>query len=56
MFVKDSKLEICNIDSIENNKRLSTQQLLQLIYQKMDEGYTQFKINACGQHNIGGPV
>ena len=56
MFVKDSKLEICEIDSLENNKRLSTQKLLQLIYQKMDEGYTQFKINACGQHNIGGPL
>lgn len=56
MFVKDSKLEICNINSLENNKRLSTQELLQLIYQKIDEGYTQFKINACGQHNIGGPL
>lgn len=47
------------IDSLnykEPNKRLSTQELLQIIYEKMQEGYTSFEIVASGQHNIGGPL
>ena len=44
------------INSLENNKRLSSQELLQLIYAKMKEGYTSFEITASGQHNIGGPL
>ena len=44
------------INSLENNKRLSSQELLQLIYEKMKEGYTSFEITASGQHNIGGPL
>lgn len=44
------------ITTLENNKRMSTQELLQLIYQKIDEGYDEFKIDACGQHDIGGSV
>lgn len=44
------------INTLENNKRLSTRQLLQIIYDKMSEGYTEFEIEASGQHNIGGPL
>lgn len=44
------------IQTLENNNRLSTQELLQIIYEKIEEGYTEFEIDACGQHNIGGSV
>ncbi|MBI5300521.1 MAG: FAD-dependent oxidoreductase [Chloroflexi bacterium] len=39
-----------------NNKRKSTQVLLQEVYAAMAEGETEFEIDASGQHNIGGPV
>lgn len=42
------------IKTLEDNKRMSTQELLQLITSKINEGYTNFKIDGCGQHNIGG--
>lgn len=48
------KKEICKIETLVNNKRMSTQELLQLINSKIQEGYTCFDIDACGQHNIGG--
>lgn len=41
------------INTLENDKRMSTQELLQLIYQRVEEGYTDFEIDACGQHDIG---
>ncbi len=44
------------IETLENENRMSTQALLQLIQSKIDEGCTDFEINACGQHNIGGSV
>lgn len=44
------------IKTLEDNIRLSTQELLQIIYQKIEEGYSDFEIEACGQHNIGGSV
>ena len=44
------------INTIENEKRTSTQNLMQEIWTGIDEGYTDFEINACGQHNIGGSV
>ncbi len=44
------------INSLMDNKRLSTQELLQLIYEKINEGFTEFEITASGQHNIGGPL
>ena len=44
------------IDGIVAGQRISTQQLLQEIYKKLEEGYTEFEINACGQHDIGGPL
>lgn len=48
--------EIFEVKTLEDNKRMSTQELLQLIYQKIEDGYCNFKVNACGQHNIGGSV
>ena len=44
------------INSLMNDKRLSTQELLQIIYKKIDEGFTEFEITGSGQHNIGGPL
>src|SRR5512135_1623710 len=40
----------------EQNKRISTQQLLQKIYVAMDQGETEFEILASGHHDIGGPL
>lgn len=47
-------MKTIKIDALENNERMSTQNLLQLIEEKIEEGYTDFEINACGQHDIGG--
>lgn len=44
------------IETLNENHRLSTQELLELIYKKIDEGFTEFEIDACGQHNIGGSL
>lgn len=44
------------INTLEDNKRMSTQELLQTIYSKIEEGETEFEIKACGQHDIGGSV
>lgn len=44
------------INTIENDKRVSTQNLMGEIWSAINEGYTDFEINACGQHNIGGSV
>ena len=44
------------IDTLLNGKRISTQDLLQEIYKRLSEGYTEFEISASGQHNIGGPL
>ena len=44
------------INTIENDKRTSTQNLMQEIWNAIDEGITYFEIDACGQHNIGGSV
>lgn len=48
--------ETIKINTLENNDRMSTQELLQIIYQKIKEGYCDFEIEACGQHNIGSSV
>lgn len=42
------------IEGIVNNERISTQNLLQDIQAKIEEGYTDFEVHACGQHDIGG--
>lgn len=44
------------INGIIDGERISTQQLLQDIYTKLEEGYKEFEINASGQHDIGGPL
>ena len=44
------------INTIENDKRTSTQNLMQEIWNAIGEGVTDFEIDACGQHNIGGSV
>ena len=49
-------MTICKIKTLKNNNRMSTQELLQTIYKKIDEGHTEFEIEACGQHDIGGAV
>ena len=33
---------------------MSTQELLQTIEKKIENGHTEFEIEACGQHDIGG--
>jgi len=42
------------IKTLKNNIRMSTQELLQTIYHKVEEGECEFEIDACGQHDIGG--
>lgn len=46
--------DLFKIETLKENNRMSTQELLQLITSKIEEGYTNFDIDACGQHNIGG--
>ncbi|MBR1373730.1 4Fe-4S binding protein [bacterium] len=46
--------QTCKIETLIENNRMSTQELLQLITSKLEEGCTDFEITACGQHNIGG--
>ena len=40
----------------EQNKRISTQQLLQKIYAALDQGETEFEVLSSGHHDIGGPL
>lgn len=44
------------IDSLQDGKRLSTKELLDIIYEKIEMGFNEFKILASGQHDIGGPL
>ncbi len=44
------------IETFVNNKRMSTRDLLQFVYKQMEQGQTEFEINASGQHDIGGPL
>ena len=48
--------KIAVIETLINEKRISTQELLQSIYEKMEEGFNEFQIHASGQHDIGGPL
>jgi NADPH-dependent glutamate synthase beta subunit-like oxidoreductase/glutamate synthase domain-containing protein 3/ferredoxin len=54
--LSDTENKTAVIHSVVGNERISTQNLLQEIYKKMEEGCTNFEIHACGQHNIGGPL
>ena len=47
-------MKTVKIDGLIKNNRISTQDLLLEIQEKINEGYTDFEINACGQHDIGG--
>ena len=44
------------IDTIKNNERMSTQDLLLTIEDAVKAGETDFDIAASGQHDIGGPL
>ena len=44
------------INTLQNNERMSTQDLLQAINAAIAEGETDFSIEASGQHDIGGPL
>ena len=44
------------IDTIKNNERMSTQELLLMIEEAVKSGETDFEIAASGQHDIGGPL
>lgn len=44
------------INTIDGNERMSTQHLLEAINQALAAGETEFKIEASGQHDIGGPL
>lgn len=44
------------IAGIVDGTRISTQQLLQEIYERLNQGYTEFEILGSGQHNIGGSL
>src|SRR5574344_281611 len=55
MFARKNTMEL-EIDTTKDNKRLSTQELMQIIWQGVEEGCNTFNIKACGQHNIGGSL
>lgn len=44
------------IKTINENNRMSTQDLLQAINEALAAGETEFRIEASGQHDIGGPL
>lgn len=44
------------ISTYQNNQRVSTRDMLQQIYTALQNGATEFEIDASGQHNIGGPL
>jgi putative selenate reductase len=44
------------IKSLDGNRRMSTQDLLQAINEAVASGETEFDIEASGQHDIGGPL
>ncbi len=44
------------IVGFENDKRISTQKLLQKIYAALEQGETEFEVISSGHHDIGGPL
>jgi len=44
------------ISGMRGNERISTQELLQAVYDALANGETEFRIDAAGQHDIGGPL
>ena len=51
-----AKEKIKKIDTLKDNLRESTQALMKEIWESVENGFTSFYINACGQHNIGGSI
>jgi NADPH-dependent glutamate synthase beta subunit-like oxidoreductase/glutamate synthase domain-containing protein 3/ferredoxin len=51
---REMSVKIHAFDS--NNKRISTQELLQQIYAALEDGETAFEILSSGHHDIGGPL
>ncbi len=49
-------MKTCKINVLENNQRMSTQKLVQLINEKVKEGCVDFEINALGEHDIAGAL
>lgn len=49
-------MKTCKLKAYSENERISTQALLQMIYKKIDEGFCDFEIDACGQHDIAGAL
>jgi NADPH-dependent glutamate synthase beta subunit-like oxidoreductase/glutamate synthase domain-containing protein 3/Pyruvate/2-oxoacid:ferredoxin oxidoreductase delta subunit len=47
---------VYKISTVNGKERKSTQELLQEIYAAKERGETEFEIDACGQHDIGGPL
>ncbi|WP_027389481.1 FAD-dependent oxidoreductase [Chrysiogenes arsenatis] len=45
-----------HLNGIVDGKRISSQALLQQIYEAMEAGVRHFTIDASGQYNIGGPL
>ncbi len=45
-------MKVCKIKAYSDSERMSTQALFQLIYEKVQEGFCDFEIDACGQHDI----
>lgn len=49
-------LSVFHIDTMQENERMSTQDLLLAIEEAVKNGETEFEIAASGQHDIGGPL
>ncbi|MBQ7586013.1 MAG: hypothetical protein IJU40_07185, partial [Desulfovibrionaceae bacterium] len=44
------------LNTLAAKQRLSTQELVKILETKVAQGETQFKIEAQGQHDLGGPL
>ena len=44
------------INTMEGHQRMSTETLLHMIEEAVKAGETDFRIEASGQHDIGGPL
>ncbi|MCX8085025.1 MAG: FAD-dependent oxidoreductase [Calditerrivibrio sp.] len=49
-------VEKINIKGVDGDKRKSTQELLLEIYDAVEKCHTELEVDACGQHDIGGPL
>ena len=52
----EGEADVFKINTLNNNERMSTQNLLQAINAALAEGETEFMVEASGQHDIGGPL